>query len=70
MKKHSVQDISEIFPPQNSMTRDILVSLENKPNEEIRNVLKGYLDPFWTFPRLTSEQIDILHAIIYPENAQ
>ena len=67
MKNYQTHDLSFIFPLKTTMTRDVLVELENASSDMIHNVLKGYIDPTWNFPPLTSEQVDILRAIIHPE---
>jgi hypothetical protein len=67
MKNYETHDLSVIFPLKNTMTRDVLVDLENASSDMIRNVLKSYIDPLWNFPTLTSKQVDILRSIIHPE---
>lgn len=67
IKNYQTIDFSVIFPLKNTMTRDVLVGLENANGVTIRNMLKNYIDPLWDFPTLTSEQVDILRAIIHPE---
>lgn len=59
--------LNAVFRGENTMTRDSLIALENASPEEIAQKLKGYFHPFWPIKTLTSEQIDVLRAVIHPE---
>ncbi len=60
-------DFSIIFRPENTMTRDVLMSLEDASAKEISEKMKTYFDPFWNIDPLSQSQIDVLRAIIHPE---
>ena len=60
-------DFSLIFRPENTMTRDALVRLEDVSPNKISEKLKKYFDPFWIIKPLSSSQVDVLRAIIHPE---
>lgn len=67
MKSRIENDLSLIFRPENTMTRDTLVQLENATPEEISRVLKTYFNPFWEIVPLNDEEVDVLRAVIHPE---
>ncbi|RXE56026.1 hypothetical protein ABH15_07460 [Methanoculleus taiwanensis] len=67
LQNYRGHDLSAVFRPQNTMTRDVLVSLENASPQEIAAKLRSYFDPFWRITPLSQEQIDVLRAIIHPE---
>lgn len=67
LRNYKGHDLSVVFRPENTMTRDVLVSLENASPQEIADKLRSYFDPFWRIQPLSQEQIDVLRAIIHPE---
>ncbi|HNL85715.1 MAG TPA: 3'-5' exonuclease [Methanoregulaceae archaeon] len=60
-------DFSIIFRPENTMTKDGLMSLLDASPTEIAAQLKTYFDPYWNITPLSQNQIDVLRAIIHPE---
>ncbi len=67
LRNYKGHDLSVVFRPKNTMTRDLLVALENASPKEIAETLRTYFDPFWPIEPLSYEQIDVLRAIIHPE---
>lgn len=67
LKSKLDNDLSLIFRPENTMTRDLLLKLENASSDEISGTLRPYFDPFWEIDPLTEEEIDVLRAVIRPE---
>jgi hypothetical protein len=67
LKNYRGLDFSIIFRPKNTMTRDILVELEDASPYEIAEKMKSYFDPFWRIDPLSTEQVDVLRAVIHPE---
>lgn len=67
LRNFNGHDLSVVFRPENTMTRDLLVALENASPQEIAERLRMYFDPFWPIEPLSHEQIDVLRAIIHPE---
>jgi len=67
LKSKLDNDLSLIFRPENTMTRDHLLKLEDAPPEEIAQTLKGYFDPYWEIDPLNDEEIDVLRAVVRPE---
>lgn len=59
--------LNQVFRSKNTMTRDVLISLERASPKEIAQKIKTYFDPFWPITPLTSKQIDVLRAVIHPE---
>jgi hypothetical protein len=67
LRDYKGYDLSVVFRPENTMTRDLLVDLENASPQEIAERLRTYFNPFWPINPLSHEQIDVLRAIIHPE---
>jgi hypothetical protein len=60
-------DLTRLFPPNSTITRDELANwLELEP-QALLATLKAYFDPWWPFPKMTAEQVDILRSVIHPE---
>lgn len=64
---HSLGDLSSIFPPSQVVTRDVMLSWEDRSPEEIKETFRAYFNPYWSFPRMTEIQINALRVIIHPE---
>jgi hypothetical protein len=67
LKSQAGNDFSLIFRPENTMTRDVLLALEQASGDVISKALVSYFDPFWNIEPLSSDQIDVLRAVIHPE---
>lgn len=67
LSKKKDADLSQVFRPKNTITRDIMLALEDASGEEIAKTLREYFDPFWEIEPMTSEQINILRAVIHPQ---
>jgi hypothetical protein len=60
-------ELSHIFPPATTITRDELAEWETLDAEKLIAKLKSCFDPWWPFPRMTPEQVDIFRSVIHPE---
>jgi hypothetical protein len=60
-------ELSRLFPPGSTITRDKLASWDALEPEALLARLKACFDPWWPFPKLTPAQIDIVRSIIHPE---
>lgn len=67
LSKKKDADLAQVFRPKNTITRDILLDLEDASGEVIAKRLREYFDPFWEIEPMTSEQIDVLRAVIHPQ---
>lgn len=69
LKTHAAGDMTHIFSPEKTITRDVLDYWDNKllTASAICSQLRKYFDPFWTIEKLTASQVDALRAIIHPE---
>lgn len=60
-------DFTQVFRPKNTITRDILLKLEDSSPQEIASTLREYFDPFWEIEPMTQEQVDVLRAVVHPQ---
>lgn len=60
-------DFSTVFRDENTITRNRLLELEEESPEEIKKELIKHFNPFFSFPDLTENQIEIIRGIIHPE---
>lgn len=60
-------ELTRLFPPGTTITRDELVTWDTLEPEALLARLKTCFDPWWTFPKLTPAQIRILRSVIHPE---
>ncbi len=60
-------ELMRLFPPACTITRDELASWDALEPQALLARLKACFDPWWPFPKLTPEQIDILRSVIHPE---
>jgi hypothetical protein len=60
-------DLTRLFPPEATITRDELAKWEALAPEVLLARLKEYFDPWWPFPRMTTARIDVLRSVIHPE---
>lgn len=69
LKEHKNGDLTQVFPPDKVVTRDVLESWldESLSSEQLWKILRSFFDPFWTTDRLTEHQVNTLRAIIHPE---
>jgi len=67
LSKNPGNDLTEVFRPRNTITRDLLIELENASSQEIASRLRNYFDPFWEIKPLTEDQVDVLRAVVHPE---
>lgn len=69
LKTHEVGDMTHIFSPEKTVTRDALDFWENKllTAPAICSQLRKFFDPFWPIEKLSANQVDALRAIIHPE---
>lgn len=61
------EELAEIFPAAKTATKDQLAAWDTLGPQELAARLKSYFDPWWPFPRLTPQQVDIIRGIIHPE---
>ncbi|MCA1601460.1 MAG: hypothetical protein LC776_07415, partial [Acidobacteria bacterium] len=64
---HSLGDLYSIFPPSRVVPRDVLLSWDGRSSEELKEILRAYFDPYWSFPRMAEKQVNALRVIIHPE---
>ncbi len=67
LRNYKGSDFSIIFRPENTMTRDMLVGLEEASQQEIVQKLKSYFNPYWQIDPLTLDQVEVLRTVIHPE---
>ncbi len=67
IERRKEHNLYEVFRPENTLYRDELVALEDATPEELQKTLKRFFNPFWNISPFTSEQIDVIRAIIHPE---
>lgn len=69
LKTHEAGDMTSVFSPEKTITRDVLDYWDNKllTAPAICSQLRKYFDPFWAIEKLTASQVDALRAIIHPE---
>jgi hypothetical protein len=61
------QELTLLFPPGPTITRDELASWDALEPQAVMARLKACFDPWWPFPKLTPVQIDIFRSVIHPE---
>jgi hypothetical protein len=59
-------ELTRPFPPNVTITRDELASWDELEPQALLARLKVYFDPWWPFPKMTPEQVDILRSVIHP----
>jgi UvrD-like helicase C-terminal domain/Nuclease-related domain/AAA domain len=61
-------DIAQgVFGDAKMVMRDEMDALLDLTAEQLIDVMRGWFDPTWSFPRLTRSQIDAIRLIIHPE---
>jgi hypothetical protein len=65
--KKGPRELAEIFPASKTVTKDELAEWETLSGRELAERLKSYFDPWWAFPKLTQQQIDVIRSAIHPE---
>lgn len=60
-------DLMRLFPPGVTITRDELATWDDLDPQALLTTLKACFDPWWMFPKLTPEQVDVLRGVIHPE---
>lgn len=61
-------DIAQgVFGDGKMVMRDEMDALLELPAEQLIEIMRGWFDPTWSFPRLTRSQIDAIRLIIHPE---
>lgn len=61
------REFADIFPVAKTATRDQLTEWDALEPEALAARLKGYFNPWWSFPALTPQQVDIVRSVIHPE---
>jgi len=66
---HEVGDLTSVFELERIITRDVLIRWEAElyDPEEMVDTLREFFNPWWSFPKLTENQVDALRAVIHPE---
>jgi hypothetical protein len=59
--------LSRLFPAGATVTRDELAEWEALDAAALMAKLKSYFEPWWTFPKMTPQQVDVFRSIIHPE---
>ncbi|MFO7907217.1 MAG: 3'-5' exonuclease [Planctomycetota bacterium] len=59
--------LTTVFPPARVATRDVVERWMDLDQEDLIQTLKAFFNPFWEFPKMSPEQINVLRAIIHPE---
>lgn len=57
----------EVFPAAKVVTKEQIDSWEGLPPLELQKALQQFFDPFWTISPLTSNQVNIVKALLHPE---
>ena len=60
-------ELTRLFPPGVTITRDDLASWDDSDPATLLARLKACFDPWWSFPKMTPKQVDILRSVIHPE---
>jgi hypothetical protein len=60
-------ELTRLFPPYVTVTRDELARWDELDAPTLLATLKACFDPWWPFPKMTAEQVDILRSVIHPE---
>jgi superfamily I DNA/RNA helicase len=60
-------ELMRLFPPDVTITRDELASWSELEPQALLAALKACFDPWWPFPKMTPEQVDILRSVVHPE---
>jgi hypothetical protein len=56
-----------VFGGGKIVMRDEMDALLDLPGDRLIDVMRGWFDPSWSFPRLTKAQVDAIRLIIHPE---
>lgn len=69
LEQHNLGDLTQIFPPNKVVPRDVLESWmdDSFTGEDLSQVIQGFFNPFWEFPRLSQNQTNVIKSIIHPE---
>lgn len=65
--RHPIGNLTEVFAEKNTITKDLLLSLEKSEGVDIKSFLKQYFDPWFSFTPLNLCQIKVIRRIIHPE---
>ncbi len=60
-------ELLSLFPPDVTITREELARWDSLEPQALVETLKACFDPWWPFPTMTPDQVDILRSIIHPE---
>jgi len=60
-------ELALLFPSGTTITRDELAIWDALEPQALLARLKACFNPWWAFPKLTPEQIDIFRSIVHPE---
>ncbi|MGD9946629.1 MAG: 3'-5' exonuclease [Hyphomicrobium sp.] len=65
--EHEAPELTRLFPPGVTVTRDELASWDALDPQALLARLKASFDPWWPFPKMTPDQVNILRSVIHPE---
>lgn len=57
----------DVFGDGKMVMKDEMDALLERPADQLIDVMRGWFDPSWSFPRLTKSQVDSIRLIIHPE---
>jgi hypothetical protein len=60
-------ELACLFPPSMTIAREELAAWEALEPDALLARLKACFDPWWSFPKLTTAQVDVLRSVIHPE---
>jgi hypothetical protein len=56
-----------VFGDGKMVMKDEMEALLERPADQLMEVMRGWFDPNWSFPRLTNSQVDAIRMIVHPE---
>jgi superfamily I DNA/RNA helicase len=56
-----------VFGDGKMVMKDEMEALLELPAHQLMEVMRGWFDPNWSFPRLTNSQVDAIRMIVHPE---
>jgi hypothetical protein len=56
-----------VFGDGKMVMKDEMEALLELPADQLIDVMRGWFDPNWSFPRLTNSQVDAIRMIVHPE---
>lgn len=69
LNEHDIDrdDWYRLFPPGRTLTKDQLPPLEALRGNELLEALRPFIQPNWSFPELSDQEVKALRAVVHPE---